>query len=690
MANLTREEIRKVFEYLEDENYEAIFEIIHDPILLVDPYEITDEQEDKILELISSKISIDDYDWIYADKELKPFLSDVIAYTHDSLLIQDYLQDNRYEFKKNERFRMIEQTRDTRFIEKMIVDSNNTWEDYQLYFLIKATNDAKFIQETIENKEIKLDTYMISDLLSYMELDFIEKYIKSALKSGEMKQVIAADVLIQKGNIKYIKDAIEDKEYEWSSSAVADLVAATKEEKYIREKLEDGKYDWNNYSLEEMIIATGNSKFIKSAIQSDKYNWYSDQISNLIIATHDKDFILKCVTEDEILKGYELPENDKIIRVIIPILDELSEEEKYNVFSKFREKGKKQYIFEYRKSKGIEYLKDNIENIMKMEGENQETIPYKKENLMKMYEVNNEVLEKIDFSILEPKYIDTLGLDKINQISCYRNIQEQVINLNESQLKVFSECIKHCRSTRWTPLAEAFLENASQYGELIEDILQSEEEIDFEKINIIIQDKNIFDIRVIDDVNNYELIRKEKCNEWIKSDSISQKKLAVLEKIYGQSLEYSEMIIKKYGQDIEKIQDGDYKDYIQSIKAILEVEDPSILEEIYENCKEIENIDKIDIEEGIKSEYGKLFNEGLFSVEQGEKIEEGIYDAGTDFKMIITSLGAFHYEGIDNYANNWNRPAIAAQHFCASYIRNDMIGTAPVNNICYRILRNVI
>ena len=58
MANLTREEIRKVFEYLEDENYEAIFEIIHDPILLVDPYEITDEQGDKILELISSKISI--------------------------------------------------------------------------------------------------------------------------------------------------------------------------------------------------------------------------------------------------------------------------------------------------------------------------------------------------------------------------------------------------------------------------------------------------------------------------------------------------------------------------------------------------------------------------------------------------------------------------------------------------------
>ena len=80
----------------------------------------------------------------------------------------------------------------------------------------------------------------------------------------------------------------------------------------------------------------------------------------------------------------------------------------------------------------------------------------------------------------------------------------------------------------------------------------------------------------------------------------------------------------------------------------------------------------------------------MFSVGQGEKIEEGIYDAGTDFKMIITSLGAFHYEGIDNYANNWNRPAIAAQHFCASYIRNDMIGTAPVHNICYRILRNVI
>jgi hypothetical protein len=60
------------------------------------------------------------------------------------------------------------------------------------------------------------------------------------------------------------------------------------------------------------------------------------------------------------------------------------------------------------------------------------------------------------------------------------------------------------------------------------------------------------------------------------------------------------MLIRKYGQDIERIQDGDYKDYVQSVKSIFETENPNTLEKIYEQCKQNECIDKIYIEENLK------------------------------------------------------------------------------------------
>ena len=63
--------------------------------------------------------------------------------------------------------------------------------------------------------------------------------------------------------------------------------------------------------------------------------------------------------------------------------------------------------------------------------------------------------------------------------------------------------------------------------------------------------------------------------------------------------------------------------------------------------------------------------------------EENLYSAGTNFKMIITSVAPFVYNEIENYKKDWNRPSIGSQHFCASYIRNDMLGHAIIPHVCY-------
>ena len=71
--------------------------------------------------------------------------------------------------------------------------------------------------------------------------------------------------------------------------------------------------------------------------------------------------------------------------------------------------------------------------------ENQKYIPI----LQSLYKKNNEVMNNIDIRLLQEKYIQTLGEDKINYISCYSNIQEQILILDDSQYEVFQRCINN-------------------------------------------------------------------------------------------------------------------------------------------------------------------------------------------------------------------------------------------------------
>ena len=139
---------------------------------------------------------------------------------------------------------------------------------------------------------------------------------------------------------------------------------------------------------------------------------------------------------------------------------------------------------------------------------------------------------------------------------------------------------------------------SNEYEALLKSI-KSLENIDIRRLSSILQQNNVFEISKVEDIENFDSIREKKCEEWIKSEDISKKKLAVLEKIFGQDL-------------------------------------------------------------------------------------TGAYEI-TDFKIIMTSVGAYYDQTKrrTNYREDWNRADIECQHVCTSYIRNDMIGTAPINNICY-------
>jgi hypothetical protein len=234
------------------------------------------------------------------------------------------------------------------------------------------------------------------------------------------------------------------------------------------------------------------------------------------------------------------------------------------------------------------------------------------------------------------------------------------------------------------------------------------------EIGNILCKENIFNITNLDEVKDYENIRKEVCDTIIQNpnseslnkypkiaamSTLDREKTAVLQKIYGQSLEDAKYLLNLYGEDIDRLQitseNEDIIAYMKSLKVIMNA-DENLLKSVYEECEETIDINSVYdvefIEEKMKDVYLETYNEKIYKTKEedlvgteyldGHKID--VYDAGTEFSMSITSIGAF----ISNnerteYKKDWNRPKTASQGYCTSYIRNDMLATAGINNVVY-------
>lgn len=322
---------------------------------------------------------------------------------------------------------------------------------------------------------------------------------------------------------------------------------------------------------------------------------------------------------------------------------------------------------------------------------------------------NSEALYNVDFRILDKRYIGTLGEEKINLISCYPEFQEQILRLDDMQYEVFSKCLNYYltsnRTENWTEVATILLNNISsnEYTELISNI--ENDKVDIDRLVKILQNGNKFQLKNSSDIENYEIIKKKILDEIVQnSKNIEEIKEAVLQKLFGQSEEYSKEVIKLFGEDIQNLHDCDEKDFVICLMEIMKSNDIEVLKEIYTSCEEIGLIDKTYIVQSIKREIFKEYKERLYSTAGKQPIEnnriddnnclekefEGlkVYYSGTDFSMIVSKVRSeiIEEKNISNYKDSWNRPNIVSQHFCTSYIRNDMLGIFSFGHgkqICY-------
>ena len=520
-------------------------------------------------------------------------------------------------------------------------------ENFQVSRILEEINNPKNIKELIENGRLEeFDQRKLIKKYIEKEPDDLE-FIKEFIDNNNITGLSLLDLLENIKDFHFIEQFVRDSEkYKLDKSMI----------KYF------AKYDTKSLDFKKYIIEN-----------REKYELKPEDIVKLASEVEDIQFINKIIKKSD---EYGLTSCD-----IVGLINLVPEKERLDIL---RENGREVTESYRRYSADSQFIINNIDEFLEIEGKS-----VNKELLLRMSKKNEDIL-KHDFELINERYVGILGEDKVSQISSYPEVVRKIsdLDLDDRELGFIGEAIdtylEETKSDEWTPFTKRMLKNISDYKALITSF-NSNESADMKKLLPILIHQNDFDIKTYDDVENFKEIKRKKCEELIKGVSKEEKQDAVLLKIFGQNRNESQELVEKFGQDIDKIQDEDLKSYIKSLQEILNTKDLKTLEEIFNQVGELEITNTLLIERMLKTEYWKLYNNDLFKVADARKLPDGenVYSAGTDFKMIITSVGAYVSNQPDNYEENWNRASLGSQHFCASYIRNDMLGHAPMPHICY-------
>lgn len=346
--------------------------------------------------------------------------------------------------------------------------------------------------------------------------------------------------------------------------------------------------------------------------------------------------------------------------------------------------------------------------------------PFSSEERKKFEELasnNDDLVKTLRPRILKEQY-SFLG-SKLDYISAEHQsaIQDRILGLDEKNLEIFKLLYQKIEKDSQDSLFKIFAlsvkigENSEITPNLYKYIKENGIQEDMSdkllwlytegKYHSFIRDR-IFDrIKTVEDINNLEQIVKQCCDETIniqkntEEKDISKIKDALLLSTYGISLDEAETILECYDISGIEVTEENKKQFLMYL-ALTEINNesnPEKLIEIYdEYTKENEiNIDylRTAVFEGeLKSIFAKEFNKSFTKINDMTLIEKNegilIYDAGTNFKLCMTAIGAYqsNFTDKENYSSYWNSSKIMAHTSSCSLIANNNLTTANISNIC--------
>ena len=429
---------------------------------------------------------------------------------------------------------------------KTLINGKNNLESEIYTVFLKATGE--------------IEQYLTDEKIKELGLDSKDIY-KLIIETGKIEQYLTTE------NIRG---------WGLDSSQICELIRKTgKIEKYLTtENIK--KLGLDSSQIFELISETGKIEKYLTTENIKKWGLDSYQVCELIVKTGK---IEKYLTPENIRKWGLIPD------IAFQFINETSNDDNFQFIYNMG--------FDRTEIKDCKLIYKYLDYFLEIEKQTE-----KKDIIERMYKKNNDIV-KVNFEILDNKYLQALGEDKINQISCYPEYVEKILNLSETELNLLGKCLeiyeKNNETEDWTPLCERILKNIGTYSRLletIEDIDQLSVQ-DIDDLIIILLQENYLDIECIEDVRNFESIKQKKCDEMFKNGNIEEKINAICISKFGQSKSETEELIKKYAEGIEYIKDNDLQYYIRAVDELLSINDPEILNHIFNEVEPVQNVNSI-------------------------------------------------------------------------------------------------
>ena len=375
-----------------------------------------------------------------------------------------------------------------------------------------------------------------------------------------------------------------------------------------------------------------------------------------------------------------------------------------------------------------------LENVSKVDGEKI------KPRLRELFNVNDEILQTVNFQILTDKY-RRLG-EKLTVITLYPEIQEKILNLSNKEFHFLCDSIDVLSSMNmdWIPLVDDLLNNMKEYSNIINNDISfglfmrsmkdnPETSGTFMKILTIMTEKNKYGFSSFSEMKNSkrgDLINRTLDEEYFKLSDTDKLRQLIFEKVFGQDLKTAKRLYEYFGQDYENTiaeanwSDREIFDYLTNIKGynpasseykrefdLIKKSNETIklylefskkimecnveqLRKIYELSDDIDeiNIPRSVLDTNFRTFFTRLKNQKLYMPKESDKIYingEEAYLMPDDCYYEFSSLEAYSKFNSDENIPimDWNSKKIRNHLICACFGGAKNMSHPPINGIAY-------
>ena len=423
---------------------------------------------------------------------------------HRTLKLYETIEKNKENFSEDFYRKLLSSNKDTfAIIYKSLPDSYKK-EDIFLKALCTNIDDSWALERYMEN--FPFDRNDINSYKKTIDYIYSQKDISDQLKSNGLIQVIRA---VKNSDMRYEISAFAIDHVKTQKDELGNIIYTPQKVFEIFNSLLGGN-DFFTYIIDEKNPKT------QKLLQKTKILEYIDQVIE-----NEKNNVLNGITNEAQIKEYERELNIdggetqknpfwalNAVYYSIPV--ELQPRYKNDI---------------------AEFLKNNL---YRLENDNNKlTIEF----IKRMIESNDDLFFTLDNRFLQSdKYITKLGAEKYEVIASYPNIQSIIANFNDDYFEIFTSCINYSSEFSktdkedtgdWIPIAYDLCTNLNNkdFKEINDEIVKLKfdklpEDIKNKYLSFITKEKNWFDIKTIDDLENYEKLKNDICKKILENPEV--------------------------------------------------------------------------------------------------------------------------------------------------------------------------